>query len=272
MNENKLITLRHIKKCLDSIRLLIGKVLTTTADALDELEEKIIPNTEKGVAEGVASLDEDGKVPKDQLPDDIGNKEFIGTTAEFEVAKSAGQIEEGMIVNITDDYQEGGGGTGIGKANTKEDDGYVTKGEGHSNQVWATDAEGNPGWRDGNTVDILESKEELEANNTKGKVVDALVVKEINDSLNNSIKFINVPLEDGYTFQHGFNMFTIPKPKIDEGYNAVLTNVTIATSYNIRVSSIDPITGIVRAWSYMESEFNVKIVIGYWLVYRSINS
>lgn len=34
------------------------------------------------------------------------------------------------------------------KKNTKEEDGYVTKGEGHENQIWGTDEEGNPNWRD----------------------------------------------------------------------------------------------------------------------------
>ena len=40
------------------------------------------------------------------------------------------------------------GGTANIKPNTKEDDGYVTKGQDHPNQVWGTDDEGNPDWRD----------------------------------------------------------------------------------------------------------------------------
>lgn len=34
--------------------------------------------------------------------------EFVGTMSEYETANAAGEIEEGTIVNITDDYEEGG--------------------------------------------------------------------------------------------------------------------------------------------------------------------
>lgn len=84
---NKLITLLHLQKCLDSIKSLIGEILSTTVGAINELESKITPDT--------------------------------------------------------------------WKPNTKDSEGYVAKGEGNPNKVWGTDADGNPGWIDTPSGDVV---------------------------------------------------------------------------------------------------------------------
>lgn len=70
---NKLITLLHMQKCLNSIKALIGQILSTTVDALTELENKITPDTWKE-----NTIDSEGYVTKGE-----GNPNKVwGTDAE----------------------------------------------------------------------------------------------------------------------------------------------------------------------------------------------
>ena len=129
-DENKNINRYHIRdqKTIE----LLNSYIESTDKKIDDLENTIddfdidideitikknkdgklyvtgfIPDNDKGKPNGVASLDNTGKVPEDQLPSDIGYKEFTGTKKEFEDARDSGEIQDGMIVNIIDDYVSG---------------------------------------------------------------------------------------------------------------------------------------------------------------------
>lgn len=76
----------------------------------DELREECVLKTEKGAAEGVATLDGDGKIPEGQLPDNIGSvtgvkgdKESAYRTGDVNLnAENIGAAEkdyEGYIIN-----------------------------------------------------------------------------------------------------------------------------------------------------------------------------
>jgi len=78
------------------------------------------------------------------------------------------------------------------KANTLSNEGYVEKGEGHADQVWGTDENGNPGWRENkSSIEMLETLEELEANTQSGYVADALAVRDMGLNLQNAVDEIN---------------------------------------------------------------------------------
>ena len=85
-------------------------------DLYDGLDSKFVKKSEVGKPNGVASLDNNGKVPLEQLPDGIGDEYeklgFIGTMAELEQALAKGELEEGIKVFITDDNNSSSGSNG----------------------------------------------------------------------------------------------------------------------------------------------------------------
>lgn len=70
----------------------------------------------------IAGIDMKDDITADELRTALSvHADFVGTTAEFEQAKKNGEIKDGMIIYITDDYEDvgssGGGGGGVGTTN-----------------------------------------------------------------------------------------------------------------------------------------------------------
>lgn len=63
-------------------------------------------------------------------------------------------------------------------ANSKDADGYVTKGEGHANQVWKTDVNGNPGWHDDQDTTYTADEVSLTLDETEFSIKDGGVSTE----------------------------------------------------------------------------------------------
>lgn len=68
------------------------------------------------------------------------------------------------------------------KANTKDSEGYVAKGTGHANQVWSTDANGNPAWRE-NTIANINGITDSITSTASDIAASANAVKTLNDKI-----------------------------------------------------------------------------------------
>ena len=116
---------------------------------------------------------------------------FNGTQAEYEAQKNT--IEDGTVVNITDDLSDGElvGVDALNRVSDLEDD--VT----------------NLGNNKVNKSDILSTMEQVSANTTKGKLADATVVKELSDSLDAKInikrKYISLITDENAYFVINLN-------------------------------------------------------------------
>ena len=82
------------------------QIATAKEEAIEEAYEKVV--AEKGVANGFASLDKDGKVPSAQLPSYVDDVEEVSSYAALTALKTNGTAEKGKIYVITGSSSETG--------------------------------------------------------------------------------------------------------------------------------------------------------------------
>lgn len=79
----------------------------------------------------------------------------------------------------------------IWKANTKINEGYVTKGEGNGNKIWGTDADGNPGWKENKFVSLSNNFLVTEAGISALDAAVGPIIQKNFDNTENEIAQIN---------------------------------------------------------------------------------
>lgn len=104
-------------------------------------------------------------------------KYMTGTVAGYNVqpksigsGKLADEVTEQIVSQVRDFIPEYSNPyLSTAHANTKNNDGYVTKGNGNNSKVWSTDSQGNPAWRDPATTSVSDNNPTLSWG-TKSKV------------------------------------------------------------------------------------------------------
>lgn len=135
------------------------------------------------------------------------------------------------------------------KANTKDSEGYVAKGTGHANQVWSTDANGNPAWRE-NTIANINGITDSITSTASDIAASANAVKILNDKITQiNSNLANVIYLGQYDIQWA-NEYTFTTSKnIPEGYIIVLSDIQVTLngymagqSFKINAQRVGPTT------------------------------
>ncbi len=130
------------------------------------------------------------------------------------------------------------------KHNSKDDDGIVIKGSGHANQVWKTDASGNPAWRDDANTTY----------NVVSKTANGLVPKLPNESI--MTKYLR---QDGTwsvppVLANETGVWT-PSVSYNSGGSLASLTVTNRKGYYVKLGRLVYVKGFVVLHSMFNSEY-----------------
>ena len=149
-----------------------------------------------------------------KLSPELANRIRTGDDSGSTSSGSGGYDPQGGVVEFT-------------TPNTATDDGIVTKGQGNANKVWATDENGNPAWREKNTVpsviDNLTSTNTTDAlSANQGKVLND---KKAEHSTNGSFHYFEAK-DNNVTYKIGI-----------DPVNSVLKLVVGSTEYTYTLTA-----------------------------------